>query len=79
MLFLAEQAQFSRNYETRVIERTLKLFLRRFFANQFKRSVFPTVRKSAAFHYRLAGIGECPATLRFKPGYRNEELSANFY
>jgi NAD+ synthase (glutamine-hydrolysing) len=41
ILFLAEHAQFSRVYETAIIERTLKFFLRRFFANQFKRSCVP--------------------------------------
>jgi NAD+ synthase (glutamine-hydrolysing) len=41
ILFLAEHAQFSQSYDRAVMKRALKLFLQRFFANQFKRSCVP--------------------------------------
>jgi NAD+ synthase (glutamine-hydrolysing) len=41
MLFLAEQAEFARPYSADERRAWLKLFLRRFFANQFKRSCLP--------------------------------------
>ncbi len=41
MRFLAMQADFSTGYDVATIEKTLVTFLRRFFANQFKRSCVP--------------------------------------
>jgi NAD+ synthase (glutamine-hydrolysing) len=41
ILYLAEQAQFDRAYARDEIQKWLKLFLTRFFANQFKRSCMP--------------------------------------
>src|SRR5207244_2913657 len=41
ILFLAEQAKFERPYTPQELRRWLALFVRRFFANQFKRSVLP--------------------------------------
>jgi NAD+ synthase (glutamine-hydrolysing) len=41
MLFLASQARFDRPYPPEEIRCWLKVFLRRFFANQFKRSCLP--------------------------------------
>ena len=41
ILLLAEYAQFSVEYEASEIRRTLRIFLTRFFANQFKRSCVP--------------------------------------
>jgi len=41
ILLLAEHAQFSVDYEATEIRKTLKVFLTRFFANQFKRSCVP--------------------------------------
>jgi NAD+ synthase (glutamine-hydrolysing) len=41
ILFLASQAEFSRAYTAAEVRRWLALFLRRFFANQFKRSCQP--------------------------------------
>jgi len=41
LLLLSENAKFSRDYSESEIRETLKLFLKRFFANQFKRSCVP--------------------------------------
>jgi NAD+ synthase (glutamine-hydrolysing) len=41
ILYLAERAKFSRTYEKSTIATTLDTFLRRFFANQFKRNCVP--------------------------------------
>jgi NAD+ synthase (glutamine-hydrolysing) len=41
LLFLSEHAKFNRDYSPSEIRSTLKLFLKRFFANQFKRSCVP--------------------------------------
>ncbi|MFM7932045.1 MAG: NAD(+) synthase, partial [Pirellula sp.] len=40
-LLLAEHAKFDRKYESAEIRETLKVFLRRFFASQYKRSCVP--------------------------------------
>jgi NAD+ synthase (glutamine-hydrolysing) len=41
ILFLASQAEFSRPYRADEVRRWLAVFVRRFFANQFKRSCLP--------------------------------------
>jgi NAD+ synthase (glutamine-hydrolysing) len=41
ILFLAEQARFDREYTSAELRRWLQVFIRRFFANQFKRSCLP--------------------------------------
>jgi NAD+ synthase (glutamine-hydrolysing) len=41
ILYLAEQAEFDRPYTPDELRRWLKVFLRRFFGNQFKRSCLP--------------------------------------
>jgi NAD+ synthase (glutamine-hydrolysing) len=41
MLYLASQAEFSQAYSDKQIEETLRIFLKRFFANQFKRTCVP--------------------------------------
>jgi NAD+ synthase (glutamine-hydrolysing) len=41
LLFLADHAEFSRPYPRPLRVRTLRTFLRRFFAQQFKRSALP--------------------------------------
>jgi NAD+ synthase (glutamine-hydrolysing) len=41
ILFLADQARFDRQYSPEEIRRWLRLFIQRFFANQFKRSCLP--------------------------------------
>lgn len=41
ILFLASHADFSKSYSEEEIQKTLKLFLKRFFSQQFKRSCVP--------------------------------------
>ncbi len=41
LLYLAEHANFSREYSQEEVHKTLRLFLTRFFANQFKRTCVP--------------------------------------
>jgi NAD+ synthase (glutamine-hydrolysing) len=41
ILYLAEQAHFDRSYAPAELRRWLQVFIRRFFANQFKRSCLP--------------------------------------
>jgi NAD+ synthase (glutamine-hydrolysing) len=41
ILYLASKAKFDRNYSPDEIKKWLRMFLRRFFANQFKRSCLP--------------------------------------
>jgi NAD+ synthase (glutamine-hydrolysing) len=41
LLFLASQARFQREYRPEEVRRWLQVFVRRFFANQFKRSCLP--------------------------------------
>jgi NAD+ synthase (glutamine-hydrolysing) len=41
ILFLAEQAKFSRSYTSQELRRWLREFLERFFASQYKRSALP--------------------------------------
>jgi NAD+ synthase (glutamine-hydrolysing) len=41
ILFLARQAKFDREYTDEDVRRWLKVFIRRFFGNQFKRSCLP--------------------------------------
>ena len=41
ILFLAEQAKFNRTYSTQELRSWLAVFIKRFFANQFKRSCLP--------------------------------------
>jgi NAD+ synthase (glutamine-hydrolysing) len=41
ILFLADQARFDRQYSPEEIRRWLRVFIQRFFANQFKRSCLP--------------------------------------
>jgi NAD+ synthase (glutamine-hydrolysing) len=41
ILFLAQQAAFTKTYPLEELRKWLRMFLRRFFANQFKRSCLP--------------------------------------
>ncbi len=79
ILFLAEQAAFNYPYTPAALRRWLAVFLRRFFANQFKRSCLPDGPKvgsislsprgdwrmpsDAAAELWLRSIAEAPATL----------------
>ena len=41
ILYLASQAKFDRDYSAAEVRKWLRVFLTRFFANQFKRSCLP--------------------------------------
>jgi NAD+ synthase (glutamine-hydrolysing) len=61
ILFLAEQASFSRSYKTEEITRWLTVFLRRFFANQHKRSCLPDGPKVGSISLSPRGDWRMPS------------------
>jgi NAD+ synthase (glutamine-hydrolysing) len=69
ILYLAAQARFDRPYTAEEIRHWLKLFLRRFFANQFKRSCLPdgpkvgTVSLSPRGDWRMPSDAQASAWL----------------
>lgn len=70
MLFLAQQAKFDRAYTVDEVRRWLRVFLTRFFANQFKRSCLPdgpkvgTVAVSPRGDWRMPSDAEAAAWLK---------------
>ena len=70
ILLLAELAQFSVDYEPAEIQKTLRVFLTRFFANQFKRSCVPdgpkvgTISLSPRGDWRMPSDASAEAWLR---------------
>jgi NAD+ synthase (glutamine-hydrolysing) len=70
ILFLARHAEFSKAYGEEEIRRWLALFLRRFFANQFKRSCLPdgpkvgTVSLSPRGDWRMPSDAQASLWLR---------------
>ena len=69
VLFLAEHAEFTKDYDRATVRETLKTFYRRFFANQFKRSCVPdgpkvgTVSLSPRGDWRMPSDAEVSAWL----------------
>jgi NAD+ synthase (glutamine-hydrolysing) len=61
ILFLAGQTTFSRPYATEEVRRWLKVFLRRFFANQFKRSCLPDGPKVGSISLSPRGDWRMPS------------------
>jgi NAD+ synthase (glutamine-hydrolysing) len=61
VLFLAAQAKFSRSYTTEEVRRWLAVFLRRFFANQFKRSCLPDGPKVGSISLSPRGDWRMPS------------------
>ena len=61
ILFLAEHAEFERAYAADEIRRWLKLFLQRFFANQFKRSCLPDGPKVGSISLSPRGDWRMPS------------------
>ncbi|MFO0924949.1 MAG: NAD(+) synthase, partial [Pirellulales bacterium] len=59
--FLAGHAEFSRTYEPAEIRETLETFLRRFFANQFKRSCVPDGPKVGSISLSPRGDWRMPS------------------
>ncbi|GIW81134.1 MAG: NAD(+) synthase [Gemmatales bacterium] len=70
ILFLAEHAKFERDYSPAEIRRWLATFLRRFFANQFKRSCLPdgpkvgTISLSPRADWRMPSDAEVHSWLK---------------
>ena len=69
VLYLAEHAEFTKDYDRATVRETLKTFYRRFFANQFKRSCVPdgpkvgTVSLSPRGDWRMPSDAEAGAWL----------------
>jgi NAD+ synthase (glutamine-hydrolysing) len=61
ILFLAGQAQFLRPYSGAEVRRWLQVFLRRFFANQFKRSCLPDGPKVGSISLSPRGDWRMPS------------------
>jgi NAD+ synthase (glutamine-hydrolysing) len=71
ILFLAQQARFGRSYTEADLRGWLKVFLRRFFANQFKRSCLPdgpkvgTISLSPRGDWRMPSDAQAALWLRW--------------
>jgi NAD+ synthase (glutamine-hydrolysing) len=71
ILFLAGQASFDRKYPQDEIRRWLKVFIQRFFANQFKRSCLPdgpkvgTISLSPRGDWRMPSDAQATAWLQW--------------
>ncbi|MEM8913053.1 MAG: NAD(+) synthase, partial [Planctomycetota bacterium] len=61
MLYLAKQTQFHQPHSVEIIEQTLDTFLRRFFANQFKRNCVPDGPKVGSVSLSPRGDWRMPA------------------
>jgi NAD+ synthase (glutamine-hydrolysing) len=74
ILFLAERARFRRTYSAAELRGWLKVFLRRFFANQFKRSCVPdgpkvgTISLSPRGDWRMPSDAQAALWLRWAEG-----------
>lgn len=73
ILFLAGQAEFSRQYGSEEIRHWLKVFLRRFFANQFKRSALPDGPKVGSVSLSPRGDWRMPSDAQVSEWLRNLE------
>jgi NAD+ synthase (glutamine-hydrolysing) len=61
ILFLASQAEFSKPYSAEQIASWLRVFIRRFFANQFKRSCLPDGPKVGSISLSPRGDWRMPS------------------
>ncbi len=61
ILYLAGQAKFDRDYDAKEIEGWLRVFLKRFFANQFKRSCLPDGPKVGSISLSPRGDWRMPS------------------
>ncbi|HLW68158.1 MAG TPA: NAD(+) synthase [Gemmataceae bacterium] len=66
ILYLAEQAKFARNYTPVEIRQWLRVFLTRFFANQFKRSCLPDGPKVGSISLSPRGDWRMPSDAQAK-------------
>jgi NAD+ synthase (glutamine-hydrolysing) len=71
VLFLAERARFQRPYNVKELRGWLKIFIHRFFANQFKRSCVPdgpkvgTISLSPRGDWRMPSDAQAALWLRW--------------
>ncbi|HWG43144.1 MAG TPA: NAD(+) synthase [Gemmataceae bacterium] len=71
ILFLAQRARFLRSYSSQELHGWLKVFIQRFFANQFKRSCFPdgpkvgTISLSPRGDWRMPSDAQAALWLRW--------------
>src|SRR5262249_26076022 len=61
ILYLAEHARFDQAYAPEEVQRWLKVFLQRFFANQFKRSCLPDCPKVGSVSLSPRGDWRMPS------------------
>ncbi|MFQ3593679.1 MAG: NAD(+) synthase [Gemmataceae bacterium] len=61
LLFLAQQAQFSRDYSKEMLTHWLNMFIRRFFSQQFKRSCLPDGPKVGSISLSPRGDWRMPS------------------
>ena len=77
ILYLADHARFERAYSAAELRKWLGVFLKRFFANQFKRSCLPDGPKVGTIAISPRGDWRMPsdaaATLWLKWAERNDE------
>lgn len=77
ILFLAERARFHRTYSAEELQQWLKQFIRRFFANQFKRSCVPdgpkvgTISLSPRGDWRMPSDAQAALWLRWAETAKN--------
>jgi NAD+ synthase (glutamine-hydrolysing) len=64
VLYLARQARFARDYTPQELRRWLEVFVRRFFANQFKRSCLPDGPKVGSISLSPRGDWRMPSDAR---------------
>ena len=82
LLFLASQARFQREYRPEEVRRWLQVFVRRFFANQFKRSCLPdgpkvgSISLSPRGDWRMPSDAQAALWLRLKPYPANFSMVA---
>ena len=62
ILYLASHAKFDQPHDQASVERTLDIFVNRFFRNQFKRNCVPDGPKSVLSACHRAATGECRPT-----------------
>jgi NAD+ synthase (glutamine-hydrolysing) len=75
ILFLADQARFDRQYSSEEIRRWLRLFIQRFFANQFKRSCLPDGPKVGSVSLSPRGDWRMPSDAQAAIWLKWEEVS----
>jgi NAD+ synthase (glutamine-hydrolysing) len=76
ILYLAEQAEFDRPYPPQELRHWLEVFIRRFFANQFKRSCLPDGPKVGSISVSPRGDWRMPSDAQAALWLKWLEMSA---